>query len=104
MRSIQRTALLTVRPAPGSGFGAFGRTCPDDNGRWLAVPSERAVILIDAAHGREVAVLALPSNHPFRFDRQEQAIWTHGNDGLLPWPIRPAGARAGEIRVGPPER
>jgi tetratricopeptide (TPR) repeat protein len=62
------------------------------------------VILIDAAHGREVAVLALPTNHPLRFDRQEQAIWTHGNNGLLRWPIRPAGTRAGEIRVGPPER
>jgi hypothetical protein len=39
---------------------------------------------------------------PFRFDRQEQALWTQGKDGLLSWPIRADGNRPGEIRVGPP--
>jgi WD40 repeat protein len=105
MRSVQANAFRIVRAGGGSGILEHpGRPCTDDKGHWLAVASERGAILIDVARGREAALLALPGNYPLRFDDDERALWTHGRDGLLRWPIRGEVASAGQIRVGPPER
>jgi WD40 repeat protein len=103
MRCVPGNVLRTIRTATGSGFDLRGTPCTDDSGRWLAIYSDRGVVLIDVARGREAAVLALPENYPFRFDPDEHALWTHGRDGVLRWPIRQSGSETGEIRVGPPE-
>jgi WD40 repeat protein/Tfp pilus assembly protein PilF len=107
MRSVQCTALRTLRASAGYGYrGSAGLSWIDGRDSWLAVMAEdnRGVILIDTARGCQAAVIPLPGNAPLRFDRQEHALWTYGRLGLLRWPTRRDGSGGGEIRVGPPER
>jgi WD40 repeat protein/Tfp pilus assembly protein PilF len=105
LRAEGAKALRTIQ-AVGSTteFASHDGPCSDIDGRLLAVETERGVALIDVARGREVAILALPRNFPFRRDPEGRGFWTHGNAGLLRWPIRADTSRAGGIRIGPPDR
>jgi serine/threonine protein kinase/WD40 repeat protein len=93
---------------------AHGTPCIDPEGRLLAIGSEDGVALIDIARSDQAALLPSGGNQPLCFDR-EGALWTHGSQGLLRWPltIDPPGLsplgeakdkRRWQRRYGPSER
>jgi WD40 repeat protein len=93
-----------VQPAPAfparSGYPELAVL--GAGGRLLAVRSHLGVALVDVVRGEEVAQLPT-TGYPFRFEPTDQALWTHGEGGLLRWPLQAVPSGGGKM-LGPPER
>jgi serine/threonine protein kinase/WD40 repeat protein/Tfp pilus assembly protein PilF len=97
---FQRGAEWRTLVHRGRSQGYSARAASDSEGRLLAVSTGEGVALVDIVRNEEAALLPLPGNHPLCFDAEE-ALWTHGEHGLLRWPMN-ADAN-GRRRYGPPQ-
>jgi WD40 repeat protein len=73
----------------------------DRDGRLLAASTSVGVGLWDMGTGEEVAFVTLPGAAGVAFDPATGSLLTRAKEGLLRWPVRPAG---GGLTVGPPEQ
>ncbi len=85
------------------GFDFGDRTsCLDSQGRLYAICAPDGIALVDVERREEAALLPLPGNRGLCFD-SEGALWSHGAQGLLRWPLT-SDPKTGQHRFGPPER
>jgi tetratricopeptide (TPR) repeat protein/WD40 repeat protein len=74
-------------------------------GRLLAVHGSAGIVLVDRVRQEEVALLPVPGNRPLWFDPDGRALWTHGQAGVLRWPLRTASTSGSDkCWLGPPQR
>jgi serine/threonine protein kinase/WD40 repeat protein/Tfp pilus assembly protein PilF len=70
-------------------------------GRLFASHTDDGIALVDVARGEEAALLPLTGTAVLCFD-SEGALWTHGPQGLLRWPLT-LDPITGQRRYGPPK-
>jgi serine/threonine protein kinase/WD40 repeat protein len=96
--------LVTLVRRSHAETGGYGGGILAAEGRLLAAGTQKGVALVDVVRGEEVALLSLPGNFPLRFEVRGEALWTHGDNGVLRWPIQRDPADRNKRRMGPPQR
>ncbi len=97
-----RTVVHGAKPDQG-GFDFGDRTsCLDSQGRLFAITAHAGIALVDVERREEAALLPLPGNGELCTDTEE-ALWSHGAQGLLCWPLV-FDPKTGQRRFGPPKR
>ncbi len=90
-------AAIRTYSDPGQGACQL-----DPQGRLLALPAPDGIAVIDVIRGEDVAALPNAATWPVQVD-DSGALITHGNAGLLRWPVK-CDPASGRRVYGPPRK